>query len=180
MLKICLFLCKLLKKPLFMKKTLLNLTLAAVVAFGAFTTTSCGKEKGCTDKRADNYNASAEEDDDSCNETATVGKFLGDYNVIENSDGQTYNYEISIVRTSSNDPYKVRINNLGDFQNTLSPRADVEKSDLKINDDVTSGGLSYKVTGTLALSSSGNQLNGSYNVTVGANTIQGTISATKK
>jgi hypothetical protein len=62
-----------------MKKNLMNIALAAVVAFGAVAYTGCGK-KGCTVEADDNYDALATEaDPDACDETATVGKFEGNW-----------------------------------------------------------------------------------------------------
>jgi hypothetical protein len=47
-----------------MKK--LNLFLLGAITMGALTFGACKKEKGCTDKTAKNYKASAKENDNSC------------------------------------------------------------------------------------------------------------------
>lgn len=52
---------------------------AALVAVGAVSMNSCGKTKGCMTAADDNYDALATEDDGSCDEAGTSGKFVGNW-----------------------------------------------------------------------------------------------------
>ncbi len=122
-----------------MKKTLINLALAALLGFGAVTISGCGKEKGCTDERADNFDSAAEEDDDSCDETATVGKFAGIWKF-----GNVY--EINITRSGE---YRVSVTSDFGFNgvNPTSVNGSVSQSTITIpNQSLYQGNISGTIT----------------------------------
>ena len=60
--------------------TLFNAVCIILVSFGIMMTSGCGDDpvQGCTDPNAENYDASAEEDDGSC--VLARDKFVGNYN----------------------------------------------------------------------------------------------------
>jgi|GEM_PF-6035215 len=61
-----------------MRKGTLTLILTALLLGSMpIVQTGCESKRGCTDKNADNYNAEAEEDDDTC--VPMRAKFLGEY-----------------------------------------------------------------------------------------------------
>lgn len=71
---------------------------AALIAFSAVTVTSCSKTKGCKEQKDDKYDAAAEETDATlCNETATVGKFEGNWV------GQPGSYSFMVSQTGEAD-----------------------------------------------------------------------------
>jgi hypothetical protein len=62
------------------QKDFLGLLLSCALFLSAFVITGCEEEVGCTNRRADNYNADAVRDDGTC--INARDKFLGVYNVL--------------------------------------------------------------------------------------------------
>ena len=89
-----------------MKRLVSNFQILGAVALfgGALALQSCGAEKGCTDSRADNYVATAEEDDGTCNESETEAKFEGAWTfTIAGED--TYN--VNVTTSSTDGDYRI-------------------------------------------------------------------------
>lgn len=145
-----------------MKKSLIAFGGAILFAATVFTNYSCNSVvKGCTNPKDDNYNASATEDDGTCDEDATTGKFAGTYLVNETCPGSgNDSYNITITQSASTD-YQVLISNFaGVFTNNVI--GGISQNSLTIasqepdNDDFL-----VEASGTL----NSNTLNYSYKVT---------------
>lgn len=136
--------------------TVKYLGVATMFVAGLAAFSGCAK-KGCTDATADNYDADATEDDDSC--VPARDKFLGSYSVQEACGSGNYTYDISIVTSASGD-LKVIINNLGDFTLTINAAATVNGSNITI-DNATYNNATLTGSGSI----SGNLLTITYTIT---------------
>jgi hypothetical protein len=159
-------------KPNNMTKPLFSILkagmLAAFFIVGTSSMTSCAK-KGCTDPTADNYDAEAEEDDDSCEDPRP--KFVGSYNVSET--GVTYPL---VITSSSSDDRGIILNSNWGFQgiDPFNLSATVSQSNLTIGTQ-TAAGATINGSGSI----SGNILTITYSVTADGQTDTFTATATK-
>jgi hypothetical protein len=143
--------------------------LAAFFIVGTSAMTSCSK-KGCTDPTSDNYDAEAEEDDDSCEDPRP--KFVGSYNVSEPGD---VTYQLTISNSSSDDRTIILSSNWG-FPDVdpFNLSATVSQSDLTIAAQTAAGAT---ISGNGAIS--GKVLTITYSVTANGSTETFTATATK-
>ena len=155
-----------------MKKNFLNFAMVALVAIGSAAYTGCGK-KGCTTEADDKYDASATESDpQACSPSATVGKFVAQYNVTENCGTTPDTYQIAIAASSSNE-YGITISNL--FDAGVVTSATVNKSNLTI--DSQTFGTQYSISGSGNLATSTITIN--FTITGGATPYSCSITGNK-
>ena len=127
------------KKPLY-------ILLAAL-----FTFTACKKEQGCMDTIATNYNADAEEDDNSCMYNLVGGSWLTTSTQEEGTVTATmmgvtvFDSSWTNIETDSLEPYRLKFNSDGTAQSYLSDESIEETlswtqsgNQLTINDSDTS------------------------------------------
>ncbi len=136
------------------------------MAIGVMTFTSCKKEgctnpkaenydakaktddgsckiKGCTDNNAENYDADATDDDGSC--VLAREKFLGTYTVNETCNSGTFNYTLTVSTSTAGDEFII-LNNL--YYSEAAVKATVNGSNINFND--TQGGINYSGTGSIS------------------------------
>jgi hypothetical protein len=150
-----------------MKKVFMNYKIVGFVALLAMglSLNSCGKVKGCMTAADDNYDATATEDDGSCDEAATLSKFLGNnntaatYSVSEVCGSTNSTFDIVVSESSSAD-YTLLISNFADVFNA-SVIATVSQDDITIADQEPDGD-NYTVSGNGTIN--GNTLTISYTV----------------
>ena len=92
----------------------------------SFIFTSCSKEQGCMDAIATNYNADAEEDDNSCIYNLVGGSWLTISTQEEGSVSATmmgvtmFDSSWTNIETDSLEPYRLKFNSDGTAQSYLS------------------------------------------------------------
>ncbi len=160
-----------------MKRLVSNFQILGAVALigGAFALQSCGAEKGCTDMRADNYVATAEEDDGTCNESETEAKFAGLWTFT--IAGGTSTYSVDVSASSVENDYRITaqttlgLNNINPVTINLNVNQAIATSGMvdvpNINGQIDTLTLTYNsaTSATLAGSLSGfdtGGLNGSF------------------
>jgi len=157
-----------------MKKSILNyvkmFAVASMFIFGVSSLQSCAK-KGCTDPTADNYDADAEKDDDSC--TDPRPKFVGNYNVTEPG---SVTYSMTISNSSTSDRGIIVSTNFG-FPGVaaFNLNATVSQATMTIASQ-TAAGATIQGSGNIA----GNTLTINYSITAGGDTESYVATAVKQ
>lgn len=141
------------------------LMIAGAMVVGMASFTGCSQE-GCTNASDINYDADAEEDDGSCDPSATTAQFTGNWVLSENCDlSGTDTYSLTIA-TSALADYTLNIGNFWNaFTNTVT--ATVSGTNLTIaNQDPDNDGYTVSGSGTV----SGNTMTLSFTISDGTDT----------
>ena len=108
-----------------MVKNLLNTVIVSLVCFSAITFSGCEKTEGCTDPLSENYDPSAELENNTC--ITQRQKFIGLYDADESCNGTGVNSFFSEVRKANDNLTDILLFNFAD--NYVNPvRATVNRT----------------------------------------------------